>query len=504
MRRLCWLALVAGAALGIRVFASGGPVAAASAPAPASLRSDSTELAKLPQGAAGMIEGLLSPDGSRWAAVVLGLRDAKKPPLSENMVATVLVDGQAGPSCNRVSDLSFSRDGKHVLYRAFTDVAGKPSTSALILDGSPVGHYDAIESEPAFRADGTLAPFLARTGQRYEVVVDGKVVQEYPDALKGLTLSPDGRRMMYIVSRVIRGEGGMPALKSTVVLDGKEDAGHYDKILYAMFSPDSKRTVWAVEDDEKFLVVVDGKIESKDADKLTPVRFSADGARVGYGIGVRTSSRLWKCSILVDGQLTASLLLIGNLQFAPDGKAWWPGAFWEASASGSDEVMFGVFCENRKMYTSDQFQVVNIDFTPDGKHVVYEALPKNPDKSKPDSRAYILDGKPGPVYEKVSYPVLSSDSAHWAYGAAAGGGWFVVLDGQPQAPFESVEKISFSPDGAHLEYQAKSHGRPVWVLDGDPVAGYDQISRPQFLAGGKIECLGVKARVLYRVRLTAS
>jgi hypothetical protein len=464
------------------------------------MRAETSELGKLPPGGLAINDGRISADGSRWAAVILGLRDAKKPALPENLMAAVVADGKADPWCSRVANLSFSRDGRHLLYRAFVDAAGGVSTSSLILDGQPVGAYDAILSEPAFDAEGRLAPFLARKGNRYLAVIDGKIAQEYPDAVSGLTLSPDGRRSMYCLTRIVR-SSGTPALKSSVVVDGKEDVGRYDKVLYTWFSPDSKRTLWAAMDDEKFVVAVDGKVERSGAEKLTPARFSRDGAHVGYGIGVRTSSRLWDCSIIVDGKLVSKHEIIGNMQFSPDGRAWWSGNYWEKSADGSDEVMFGVFCDARKVYSSADYQVVNIDFSADGKHVVYEALPKNPDKAHPDSRAYILDGTPGPVYEKVLSPLFSADGAHLAYGAAKDGKWFVVSDGRPQPKFEAVSQIAFSPDGRHLIYQAKIQGRPVWIINGKAFTDYPQISPPQFMPGGAIEFLAHKAGALARVKL---
>ena len=461
---------------------------------------EAVELGKLPPGGLAMSDGLISPDGSRWAAVVIGLRDAKKPPLPENMIASVVVDGKVDSWFSRVANLSFSRDNRHYLYRAYVDAAGGVTTSSLILDGKPVGDYDAVLSEPVFDAENRPAPFLAKKGSRYFAVFGGQSAQQYPDAVSALVLSPDGRRSMYCLTRIVRGEGA-PAWKSSVVLDGKEDAGRYDKVLYTWFSPDSKRTVWAALDDQKFVVVVDGKVERSGAEKLTPARFSPDSAHVGYGFGVQKSARLWDCSIIVDGKLVSKHEIIGNLQFSPDGRTWWPGNFWEKSADGSSEVMFGVFCDARKVYSSADYQVVNIDFSSDGKHVIYEALPKNPDKAHPDSRAFIVDGKPEPVYEKVLAPLFSPDGAHLAYGAAKDGKWFVVLDGKPLPKFEAVSRISFSPDGGHLIYQAKIQGRPVWIINGKAYTEYPQISPPQFRPGGVVEFLAAKAGTLYRARL---
>ncbi len=478
----------------------GGSILSLAAGAQTAGPAEAVELGKLPAGGLALSDGLISPDGSRWAAVIIGLRDAKKPALPENMMAAVVVDGKADPWSSRAADLSFSRDGRHFLYRAYVDAARGITTSSLILDGKPVGDYDSILSEPAFDAEGRPAPFLARKGSRYFAVIGGKAAQEYPDAVSALTVSPDGRRSMYCLTRIVKGAGA-PALKSSVVVDGREDAGRYDKVLYTLFSPDSKRTLWAALDDEKFLVVVDGKVERSGAEKLTPARFSRDSAHVGYGIGVRTSSRMWDCSIIEDGKLMSKHEIIGNMQFSPDGRAWWSGNYWEKSADGSDEVVFGVFCDNRKVYSSADYQVVNIDFSADGRHTAYEVLPKNPDKAHPESRAYIVDGKPETVYEKVLPPLFSPDGAHLAYGAAKDGKWLVVRDGRPLPKFESVSRIAFSPDGEHLIYQAKIQGRPVWIINGKVFTEYPQISPPQFRPYGTIEFLAAKAGALFRVKL---
>jgi hypothetical protein len=102
-------------ATGLGVF--GGAIIGSNAGEQAIIHAEAIELGKLPPGGLAMSDGLISPDGSRWAAVVLGLRDAKKPPLPENMMAAVIVDGKADPWYTRVANLSFSRDGRSIIFR---------------------------------------------------------------------------------------------------------------------------------------------------------------------------------------------------------------------------------------------------------------------------------------------------------------------------------------------------------------------------------------------------
>jgi WD40 repeat protein len=348
--------------------------------------------------------------------------------------------------------------------------------------------------EPRFSAVGKLGPYLVKRGSQYCVIVEGKPDREHREIVDTFTVSPDGRRCMYSLVSV---SGG--ANHSQVVIDG-QTGPTYDKVMYMLFSPDGKRTAYAAQAGGTFTAVVDGKVVSQNCDRLTPIRFSRDSAHFGYGISVRKGPHEEDCSIFMDGGLVAKHGIIGNPQFAAGGQFVWSGEVWEKAAGKDEDVLrFGVFRDNRLVYKSDQWMVKNFDFSDDGKHSVYEAVPLAT-RETARTRVPIVDGQAGPPVDEMLAPIFSSDGKHSALAARKGEKWFVVLDGKNRPECDSVSDLAFSPDGRHWTWNARSGGRIYWTLDGERIADYDQTSRPQFRADGAVEFLGVKSAVLYRVR----
>ena len=67
----------------------------------------------------------------------------------------IVVDGRPGPGYDWVGDIEFSRDSKHIAYRAKAQ-----DRWVVALDGQPDPQYDRILCGPVFRRDGPLE-FLA-------------------------------------------------------------------------------------------------------------------------------------------------------------------------------------------------------------------------------------------------------------------------------------------------------------------------------------------------------
>ena len=117
-------------------------------------------------------------------------------------------------------------------------------------------------------------------------------------------------------------------------------------------------------------------------------------------------------------------------------------------------------------------------FSPDSKHVVYEAMIGN-------KWFIVLDGKEEKQYDWIANLVLSSDGRHVAYAAKAGNTWFTVLDGEEGKQYNGFERDShvFSPDNKHLAYAAEANKKWLLVMDGKEIGQFDAIVAN---AGGKI------------------
>ena len=105
------------------------------------------------------------------------------------------------------------------------------------------------------------------------------------------------------------------------------------------------------------------------------------------------------------------------------------------------------------------------------------------------SQRMVLDGVPGPVFDRVVSPypareaalnnlvwwwpeaqdcvsMFSLDGSRAAY-AAKRGKWFVVADGVEHGPYDAVLGLpAFSPDGTHATWEARVRGKLVRVVDG--------------------------------------
>ena len=131
-------------------------------------------------------------------------------------------------------------------------------------------------------------------------------------------------------------------------------------------------------------------------------------------------------------------------------------------------------------------------------------------------------GQPVAEYDKLLFPVFSSDGKRMGYPAEKDGKWFAVVDGRPGAKYDQVFRLLFSPDGKRVSYEARKGekvdggggreaGRgirrsflpdlqPGWqevsvyctegrealaVVDDQVSAGYDFVYTPRFSPDGK-------------------
>lgn len=126
----------------------------------------------------------------------------------------------------------------------------------------------------------------------------------------------------------------------------------------------------------------------------------------------------------------------------------------------------------------DRISLNTLRLSDDGKHVAYCA-------ANGENQFIVLDGKSGPTFERLGVPVLSPDGVHFAYVAETGTKAFVILDGQPGPDYEVVGDCTFSPDGKRFAYVAKKDGKMFVVVDGNPGPDYDQTDQCAFSPDGK-------------------
>ncbi len=96
----------------------------------------------------------------------------------------------------------------------------------------------------------------------------------------------------------------------------------------------------------------------------------------------------------------------------------------------------------------------------------------------------VVDGQPGPVYDKISRIDFSPNGKHFAYGAVTRledlDAWNLIVDGrETPLPYEAISHQSpkYTRDG-RLVYVAKKGEKTVVVVDGREGAEFDKVGTP--------------------------
>jgi hypothetical protein len=98
----------------------------------------------------------------------------------------------------------------------------------------------------------------------------------------------------------------------------------------------------------------------------------------------------------------------------------------------------------------------------------------------------VVDGREGPQYSQVFFPVFSPDGKHMACMAVEGKQWCILQDSAPGCNYDAVWTPVFSPDSAHLAYAARMNEQTTVVVDHQAGAGVNGlITNLQFTPDSK-------------------
>lgn len=251
----------------------------------------------------------------------------------------VVLNGKLGPAYDQIgNNIIFSRDKKHVLYRAsrgrydfivLDGVEGKERGSitensyAFGPDGKPAyvmldkrgrwvvigdvenGPYDYVLGEMKFSEDGRRNAFVAERDRRRFVVIDGVEGPKFDDITLDIRFSADGKRYSYAGKR-----GG----KHYAVIDGVETA--YDEISSLLFSADGKHLSLCVRRGETWQALVDGVDRGTPDARISRIIFSPDSRR--FAGWAQKGSTGDKQLIVIDGAPGQTYDGVSDLQFTSD------------------------------------------------------------------------------------------------------------------------------------------------------------------------------------------
>ena len=418
----------------------------------------------------------VSPDGRRYASTVTAS--------DKDTTYTVIVDGKEGKAFSKVTPVIFSPDSKHFTYTG-TTMEGQ---TFLITDNVETAIAGTVDME-AFSPDGKRIVYFITKGDKHYVFVDGQKGKEYdgyaftktmratPDSEPSLIVwpgtqlpffSPDSKRYAYIAQT-----GG----KWRMVVDGEEGKA-YDDIEYfpqfadTVFSPDSKHTFYQAGTNGKAVLVIDGK--EIEGGVMAPA-FSADGKHTAYAVKKDEKTYV----VVLDEKPGKEYNLLARPVFSPDSKH-----MSYLAESGKDWFVVTDGVEGKKY--SGIWPSGGTIYSPDSQHIAFGA---SRDKGGPmlavDEVEYDSPYVPAP-----DTTIFSPDSKHTACLAVSGIkdelgvlDYFVLKDGvksnaymafswggRPMTIYQPV----FSADSKHLAYctikrddKGKSVG--MFVVDGTEV-----------------------------------
>lgn len=211
----------------------------------------------------------------------------------------VVLDGKEDLAYDRIYDLTFSQDGKHLAY-----VAEKNRMSFVVTDGQEGPSYAKV-GFPVLSPNGERLAYLASADRkRYFVVADGQPGAPYEN-VKPVSFSPDGRHYYYVAQT----DG-----RQCMVVDGREGA-QYTQVFYPVFSPNSKHAAYMAVEGKFWCIVLDGAPGRNFDAVWTPV-FSPDSAHVAYAARLNEQT-----TVVLDHAAGLGVNgLITNILFTPDSK----------------------------------------------------------------------------------------------------------------------------------------------------------------------------------------
>jgi WD40 repeat protein len=366
---------------------------------------------------------LFSPDSKRFAYVANGNMVVVDEAESETYFGLTYRPAY-GSIPSDYNPIQFSADSQHLAYIALTD----SNKYTVVVDGVKHKPYDFI-----------LDPTNLRTGSKARLLGT-------PDPKPGVLFSPVGGRTAYIAG-IGNNFGGM------VFTPGLPGGGEF--------------------------LVVDG-VEGLMYDGVTDVTFSSDGRHIAYVARRIDDSNLSDYCVVIDGVESKwyHAMSISNVIFSPDGNT-----LIDVVEEYPLEDYLREFAVINNVEQPLHYEVCDIAFSPDGKHLAYVANDSRDVGYLRGESVVILDGVPGNVYFHVGWRtntsdglVFSPDSQRLAYVAV---GYdkprTLVVDGVEGKGYSSITDVTFGIDSQHVAYIANGN---IAVLDGSETAYTGITGRP--------------------------
>lgn len=341
----------------------------------------------------------------------------------------IVVGNKKGHAFKGVSDICFSLDGKHCMYRAQNG-----TKQLVVVDDNKGEEYDKIPGVPIFSLDSRrfAYPAVSKDKQWYLVVNDKKYGPF--QGMKDIIFSPDSK---HITCSVLLDK------EWHLFNDGKVGKG-YENVSYITWSSNSTSFSYVAQEKKKFFIVENGN-EQKRYSNISPPKYSFDSRHLVYPAQNGT-----KWFMVFDKKEGSSFDILGMNIFSPDSNQF---AYF-AQKGGKIGVVSNF--NNFEKYDFTDF----LSFSPDSLHLAYKA-------KQADTVFVVRDGKKEKNYLDVGRIFFSPNSMNLVYMAVILGGKAVmVVNGKEGRPYDITGNPVFSPSGKHIAYTAKREKKWLWVVDG--------------------------------------
>ena len=247
--------------------------------------------------------------------------------IDKNQKWCVVADGKKHNVYNRIFDIVFSSDSKHLAYSAVIGrdmvivIDGKESKHKnqyglpvfskdskylaysfrqsdkfyFLMDNEKHGPFENV-AQFFYSPDSAQYAFLAKKNGKFHCIINGEIGHGY-DNISAFKFSPDSSRYIY---------GAIPREdRVQVVVDGTPGK-EYWSIGEPYFTPDSKHTIYrAMLDNAKLITIIDGNETENQYIGISPYVISED-------------SRHYACKAMLD--LNHLVMIIDNKEYHRDGK----------------------------------------------------------------------------------------------------------------------------------------------------------------------------------------
>lgn len=367
----------------------------------------------------------------------------------------VVHNGKPGKLYSEIEShtLSLSPDGKRVAYGA------KVGDKWMIVDNeAEYGPFDD-KSKPTFSPDSKQITYTAKTGEMWHVFVNHKkksLAVSYYDS----PLISNNSEKLFILENTAD-----ESLWRIVISDLNFKKVRSRNVKTNSYKVNAGRTmVAAIDKEESKQRVVEMSFEKPDAvkqgplyDEVSNLTYNQDGSvlayvakkdGVNYAVMNGKEEKLpgeapWPLVIRPDHKGVALFIVNGK-------RAYLHQPFFD------NGIKNGVYKEGN-----------DLTYSSDSRHLAYVAI-------KNEQFLIVVDGKEGPVFDRVISPQFSPDGRYLVYRARQNGKRFVVVadpNGKvlKQHPgYERVFEVVFTADGKSVAYGVKDGKQLAWKVEALP------------------------------------